>query len=153
MTYTINPQPQQDSITDFLRAQYPHVPVLPDGMMDTEEGIHKFPDGSVKPFVVLWFSNTKRTARGRSFSDYKLDSRKASVDVVVVARSGTEARTLMNDMSDRIVGFKTDGGGKLHESTSLWGSTRGIDIQNRPTRFAITNRFDFGVASRKVAAP
>lgn len=162
MTYTINPQAQQDSITEFLRISYPHVPIVPDGMMDIEEypdsdgvmkRIEKFQDESIKPFVILWFNNPKRSMRGRAFGGYKLDSRFASVDVVVVARNGTEARFLLNDIHDRLVSFKTDGGGKLHESTSLWGSTRGIDIQNRPTRFAITDRFDFAVSSRKVVTP
>lgn len=160
MPYNINPQTTQDSITEYLRIQYPHVDIIPDGMMDQEEyppapgdplkEINKFQDGSIKPFVVLWFNNPKRSARGRSFASYKLDSRSASVDVVVLARSGTEARTLMNDMIDRLVEFKTEDGGKLHESSSLWGSTRSIDIQNRPTRFGITNRFDFAVGAVKV---
>lgn len=154
MSYTVNPQLQQDSIEEYLKTQYPHIPVIPDGLLDTDDdSIQKFQDESIKPFVILWFNNPKRSPRGRSFSDYKLDSRTASVDVVVVARSGTEARTLLNDIHDRLIGFKTDGGGKLHEASSLWGSTRSIDIQNRPTRFAITDRFDFGVSARKVEQP
>ena len=154
MSYTINPQKQQDSITAFLEATYPHVPIIPDGMLDTDDDtILKFADQSIKPFVVLWFNQPKRSSRGRSFGSYKLDSRFGSVDVVVVARKGTEARELLNSIQDSLVGFKTDDGGRLHESSSLWGSTRSIDIQDRPTRFTATTRFDFGVSAVKVDTP
>lgn len=155
MTYTINPQAQQDSIIAFLETEYPHVQLVVDGTPVADEDykgnpLAKFEDETIKPFIVLWFSNVKRSRVGRSFGDYKLDSRYASVDVVVVARNGDEARTLMNDVSDRLVGTPTDGGGKLVESGSLWGQARSIDIQNHPSRWARTNRFDFGVSARKV---
>lgn len=150
--YTINPQAAQDSIVAFLKTHYPHIPVLPGGLLDTaDDKIEKYPDDSIKPFVILWFSTVKRRSRGRAFGGYKLDARYASVDVVVVARDDNDARLVLNDMADRLVGFVPETGGGLHESSSLWGSTRSIDIQNRPTRFAMTQRFDFGVSARKVA--
>lgn len=161
--YSVSPQSEQDSITAYLRAEYPHIPVIEDGLMDdqvytepggTEVAIPTFPDGSVKPFIVLWYSDIKRSARGRSFSDYKLDSHFATVDVVVVTRSGTEGRKLTNDVNDRMIGFRADGGGRLHKGTPLWADSRQmLDDTNRPSRWARTVRYDFGVASRKIVTP
>lgn len=157
--YTINPTITQDSITQKLRDSYSHVPIIPDGMVtaDTylfggyETPINYHLDGSIKPFIVLWFSSVKRSRRGRSFGNMKLDSRYGSVDVVVVANNPTDCRLLLNDVSDTLVEFQTAYGGKMVESSSLWGQARSIDIANRPTRYAATNRFDFGVAARKIA--
>lgn len=159
MAYTLNPQIEQDSITAFLRSQYTH-PVIEDGLMDaqiytipggTDVAIPTFPDGSVKPFIILWFSQMKRASNGRSFSSYKLDSHYATVDIVVVTRDATSGRRLLNDIGDKLVGFQTDGGGRMHKGSALWGDSRQvIDDDNRPTRWARTDRFDFGISSRKV---
>jgi len=150
MSYTINPQPQQDSIEAYLKEKYPHIPVLPDGLPDDDSTtIRRYKNGEIMPFILLWFGMPKRTGKGSSFGNYKLDSRKASVDVVVVARNAREAREVINDVSDQLIGFKTDGGGRVTESDALWGQARTIDIQNRPSRWAATNRFDFGISARK----
>ena len=149
--YSLDITATQNSIESFLKAQYPHVPVIPDGLLDVNhEAIQRFPDQSIKPFIVLWFSTVKRRPRGRSFASYKLDQHFATVDVVVVARHGTECRKLLNNVSDRLVEFQATGGGKMYKSASLWGSSRKIDIQNSPTRFAMTDRFDFGVSAQKI---
>ena len=134
---------------------YPHIPIFEDGQVDGDyEEIEHFPDGSIKPFFVLWFSDIKRSARGRSFSDYKLDSHFATVDLVVVCRSGREARTLTNDINDQLIGFRAADGGRLHKGTPLWSDSRQImDSKNRLNRWARTVRFDFGIASRKVPTP
>ena len=152
MNYTINPQPEQDSIEAFLKAEYPHISIIPDGIPDGEyDLIETFPSGKIKPFMILWYSTVKRRSRGRSISEYKLDSHFASLDILIVTSDPTVARTLMNDVSDRLVGFRTEGGGRLYKSPSLWGQARSVDMQTKPTRWAMTDRFDFGVASKKVA--
>ena len=152
MPYNVNPQDTQDSITSYLHEKYPHIPIIPDGMIgeDDDDLIDKYQDQSIKPFIILWFNNPKRRPRGRSFASHKLDSRYASVDVVVVGRNGSEVRKLSNHITDTLLDFKPDKGGRLTEGSSLWGSTRSLDMGNRPSRFASTNRFDFGVSSTKV---
>lgn len=153
MNYTVNPQDMQDSIEAFLATEYPGTPIIPDGMpdMDDDDRIQKFQSGKIKPFIILWFSTIRRSNSGRSFSGYKLDSHYASVDIVVVASDPTVGRKLMNEVSDRLVGFQTVGGGKLYKSRSLWGQNRSVDMNSKPSRWAMTDRFDFGVSSRKVA--
>lgn len=150
--YILNPQEEQDSITAFLREQYPHIPVIEDGLLDDESDvIEKNLDESIKPFIVLWYSNAKRSSKGRSMANYKLDSHFATVDVVVVTRNGAEGRKLLNDVSDRLVGFRTGTGGRMHKGSALWGDSRNIIMdKDRPTRFARTDRFDFGIQARKV---
>ena len=148
-SYEINPQDDQDAIVAFLVAKYPHIPVIPDGLLAGDHApVQFFPDGSVKPFLVLWFSTLKRRSRGRAFVSHRLDQHFASVDVVAVARNGGEARRLMNDLSNELTDLKTPSGGRVHTSPGLWGAARSIDMQSRPTRFAATNRFDFPVATK-----
>lgn len=150
--YTLNPQDEQDSITQFLRDTYPNIPVIEDGLLDGDyKEIKLNTDSTVKPFIVLWYSQIKRNPKGRSFHDYKLDSHSATVDVVVVARSGTLAREILNDVADKLVGFRTKNGGRMHKGAALWGDSRQvIDDKNKPERWARTDRFDFGVSAHKV---
>lgn len=150
MTYVLNPQAAQDSITQKLRDEYPHVPVIEDGLIDGEyDVIEKFADGSIKPFIVLWYANAKPTG-ARSFQHQKLDQYRSGVDVVVVARNGTEARKLLNDIGDRLVGWKPENAGGIVKGGALWSQARAmIDTNNRPTRWFVTDRFEFGIQANK----
>lgn len=147
MAYVLNPSASQSSVASKLATTYPHVPVFPDGMIDTENGIERFSDGSIKPFIVLWFSAPKRQRKGRSFSQSKLDSYRCRVDVVVVARNGTEARTLLNDIGDKLVDFRPTNSGHMVIADWLWSDARGfsLDDGSRPTRFAATIRFEWTI--------
>ena len=151
MPYSLDPTDEQNSIVEALRKEFPALTVIPDGMPDaSDDEIETFPDGSVKPFLVLWFAEPRRTS-GRSFADYRLDAHEASVDVVGVARDATTCRLIMNQVSDFLIGFKTSGGGRLHKGESLWGdSRRYLDDSNKPARWVRTSRFQFGIASRKI---
>ena len=134
--YTLNPQDSQDSFTSHLRTAYPHIPVIGDGLLDDDnEEIKTYDDGSIKPFIVIWFQTQRRSRRCRSFAGARLDQRIASADVIVVGRSGTEARRVMNSVIDVLVGFKPDGSGAVVESDrQLWSEARQIDIKSRPSR-------------------
>jgi len=153
MAYDVNPGREQQSIIDFLRAEYPHTVVLPDGMLDDDNDDITYNDAGLVGFIVLWFSNPKPSPgnSGKSFAGVRLDQRHATVDVVAVARNGTAARNFLNDIYNRLLGFQTDGGGRLTDGTALWGDTRQVASEkDRPTRWARTARFDFGVNSKKV---
>lgn len=159
--YTLNPQVTQQSITDGLRAMYPHVTFIEDGMVDDQYyedpetgdllAIPTFSDGSVKPFVLVWYSQMKRGSKNHSFSSYKIDPHSATVDLVAVTRKPSEGRLLLNDIGDNLVGFKPENGGRLYKSASLWGDSRQVlDTDNRPSRWARTDRFDFGIQANRV---
>lgn len=151
MTYILNPQGSQESIATKLRTEYPHIPVIEDGIIDGEYAeIEKFSDGSIKPFIILWFTVARRNPTGRSFQSEKLDSHSAAVDVVVVARNGAEARKLINDIGDRLIGWKPDNAGGIVKSSGMWSQSRAmLDSNNRPSRWAATDRFEFGIQANK----
>lgn len=150
MAYVLNPQSAQDSIAEKLRTEYPHVPVIEDGLIDGDyDAIEKFPDGSIKPFIILWFSVARRS-RGRSFQNEKLDNHIAGVDVVVVARNGAESRKLINDIANTLIGWKPENAGGIVKGSGIWSQSRAmLDANNRPSRWAATDRFEFGIQANK----
>jgi hypothetical protein len=152
LTYVLNPQVSQDSIVEKLREEYPHVPVIEDGLIDGDyDEIDKFPNGEIKPFIVLWFSAARRSVYRRSFQHEKLDAHRAGVDVVVVARNGKEARVLLNDITNTLVGWKPENAGGIVKGMAVWAESRPmLDAGNRPSRWAATDRFDFGIQTSKV---
>ena len=149
--YNLNPQTSQDSFAKKLRDEYPHIPVIEDGLMDDDnDSILTYSDGTVKPFIVIWFQTPRRTRRGRSVAGARLDQRVAAADVVVVARNGTEARRVMNDVIDTLIGFKPDGSGAVVEAErQLWSDPQQIDTRNRPSRWAVPYSVEWGIFSKK----
>lgn len=154
-SYTLNPTDAQASIVEYLESLYSHIPVIPDGLLDTDDDtILRYKDESIKPFIVLRFYSTRRSRRGRSFSSEKLDSHHTGFDTVVVARSGTEARLVLNSVSDSLIGFKPEGSGGIVKGEALWEGSRAIINSNdKPTRWAATDRFIFGVSAVKIPNP
>lgn len=146
--YRLNPTEAQDSIKEYLEGLYPHVPVIEDGIVDGDyEQILKFPDGKIKPFIILWHSTPYRAPRGRSVAHEKLDTHRVNIDVLVVANNGSDGRRLMNDVSDNLTGFKpTQATGGMVKGISLWEQSRfTLDSQNRPNRWAAIDRFSYGI--------
>lgn len=153
MDYSVNPQIEQDSITAYLRAQYPGMSFIEDGLPGDDNDAITYGDEGLNTFVLLWYSNIK-PGRKKSFAGHKLDSYYATVDVSVIARSGTRARRVLNDITDRLIGFQTDEGGKLSQGAPLFADSRQVKQEaNRPERWMRTTRFDFGVASKKTPTP
>lgn len=149
--YSINPQVEQDSIVAYLRAQYPNMAIIEDGLPADDNAAITYSEDGVNTFVLLWFSNPKRGKKA-GFGGQKLDSYFATVDVAVIARDGTRARKVLNDITDRLIDFKVAEGGKMSQGTALFGDARQVKQEaNRPERWMRTNRFDFGIASKKVA--
>lgn len=150
MAYSVNPTQEQDSITEFLRSEYPNMAIIPDGLPDDDyDEITYNAQGEMNTFVVLWYSNIK-PGRAKGFGGRKLDSYFATVDVVVVARDGDRARVVLNDITDRLIDFKAEGGGRLTQGKPLFSDARNLRRDTtRPARWIRTSRFDFGVASKK----
>lgn len=155
MDYSINPQIEQDSITEYLKEQYPTMAIIEDGLPsdDNESITYDEATGQVNTFVILWFSNPKKGKKA-GFGGQKLDTYFATVDVAVVARSGTRARRVLNDITDRLIDFKVAEGGRMSQGTPLFGDARQVKQEaNRPERWLRTNRFDFGIASKRTPTP
>ena len=152
-TYTVSPQDSQDSVTDMLRAKFPLIPFIPDGLPEGEHSEIKLnADGSVRPFVVIWFHAARRTKSGRSFSTTRLASRRTGCDIVAVANSGSEARRILNGVSDFLVDKKPVRSGRITDSDApLWENARPMDMANRPARFLATSTFTWGMNNQKIA--
>ena len=153
MTYSVSPQASQDSVVAALRTKFPLIPIIPDGLPEGEhDEIEYNPDGSVKPFVVLWFHTARRSRSGRSFSNTRLDMRFTGCDVVSIANSGTESRRILNGVVDFLINLKPKGSGRITEAdTSLWSQARPMDIANRPARWLTTTTLQWGMNSEKVS--
>lgn len=152
--YSINPQDEQDSITEYLRAQYPHILFIEGGLPDDENK----PDGKPFPtnnegiisFVLLHYSQSRPTGRGRSFNDHKLDQYDSRLDLFVVSATDDKARRLVNDIGDRLVGFKTRGGGRVRKSGNMFSTGREVVSQKeRPSRWTRTESYIFGISAKK----
>lgn len=150
--YSINPQVEQDSIVAYLKAEYPNMAIIEDGLpADDNDAITYDAQSQVNTFMLLWFSNPKKGKKA-GFGGQKLDSYFGTVDVSIIARNGTRARKVLNDVTDRLIDFKAAEGGRLSQGTALFADARQVKQEaNRPERWMRTNRFDFGVASKKLA--
>lgn len=150
--YSVNPQVEQDSITAYLREQFPEIPFIEDGIPAGDYKEITFDSrGRINTFAILWYSDIKKGAK-KSFAGHKLDSYSATVDVAVIAHDGTRARKVLNVINDRLVGFRVSEGGHLSKGTPLFGDSRQIRQEaTRPERWMRTARFDFGIASKRVA--
>lgn len=151
--YTLNPQPTQDSIIAGLKAAFPGVTVIEEGLLDDDNSAIQYYDGGIKGFLVTHFSNPKPVGenRGKSFAGHRLDQRKGSVDIVAVARSGPAVLKFSNKVYDAMIGFQTDRGGKLTDGVALWADARQIAMpEGKPTRWGRTLRFEFGLNATKV---
>lgn len=150
--YNLNPQISYDSFIARLRVLYPNRPLLEEGLIDSDDSvIETYSSGAVKPFMVTWARNPTKTGNGKSFAGTRLDQRKGGMDVVIVARSGKEARDVANDVYDKIIGFKPTGSGRVTDADrGLWSDARGLDMGNRPTRWAVSLSFEWGLYHDKV---
>ena len=152
--YSLDLTAAQDSITEYVQSISVQ-PVIPEGdMSDDSEKIERYPDGSIKPFIILRFYNLRRRPRGRSFGGPRLDQRESSFDIVVVARDGDSAGRLLNRLEDKLIGFKPEGCGSIVDGSAVWEGARGIlDGSNKPSRWAKTSRMNYGTQARNVTTP
>lgn len=152
-TYSLDLDPIQQSVADHFETTF-DAAIIVDGFLDAED-VPRYPDRSVRPFIVLWFRGFRRSGsrRGtRAFAGPRLDSYTTGFDAVCVANNGRDARKLMNYVTDQIVGWKPLNGGMINTDSSLWQSSRPIaDAQNKPTRWAATQGFEFGTFQVRTA--
>jgi hypothetical protein len=150
-SYDLNIEDVQQSILDHLADIRPVYSYVPDGFIDG-----KAPEtttgGAIKPFVVIWFRGLRREGarRGtRAVSGARMDAHSLGFDLVCVASNGTTARTMLNDLNNLLIGWKPLRGGQLVADGALWEASRPvIDADNRPTRWAATARYSFGVSAK-----
>lgn len=152
-TYSLALSPIEADIVSHFETTF-DAQVIVDGFLDTDD-VPKYPDSTVQPFIVLWFRGIRRSGsrRGtRAFAGPRLDAYTAGFDAVCVANNGSDARTLMNYVTDQIVGWKPDNAGQVNTDGSLWNSSRPIiNSESKPTRWAATQGFAYGVFQVRTA--
>lgn len=150
--YDLNPEISYASFVAQLKTLYPNRVILEEGTIDSEDdAIENYSTGEVKPFMVTWSKTPAKTGKGRSFAGTRLDQREGGMDVIIVARSGSDARTVANDVYNKITGFKPTGSGEVTDADrGLWSDARGMDMMNRPTRWAVALSFKWGLYHDKV---
>lgn len=152
MNYNLDITAIQASIVAEVERLFPDIPVIPDGMVDSEDA-PKDEYGNVAPFFVLWFHDIRRGPRraGRSFGGTRMDSYRSRFDLISVAGDGVTCRQNLNDANNELIGWKPHNSGELLKGEAMWSDTRPVlDSSNVPTRFAATSRFDFGVLANRV---
>lgn len=152
MVYTIDPTISQESVIAKLETivfSWGSPEVYPDGLHDNLD-VGKFPDGSIKPFIVIHFGSVHRHWRGRAMGGHKLDAHRVSVSIECVANNPTTIRLMRNFISNELVGWSPDRASAMVKSESAWEEPRAlIDIQNRPTRWVANDRFSFGLSAHQ----
>lgn len=146
-TYDLDLQTIQDSVFSWFVSNFPHQNVYQDALVD-DQTLNYDP----KPAIILWFRDMRRSPRGRSFGGTRMDSYRSGFDVVVVAKTGKQARQVLNYVNNQVVGKKFTNTGETVKTQSIWETSRAVlDSANKPSRFAATSRFEYGVFAKRVA--
>lgn len=151
MPYNLNLTPIQADIFAYIDSALPQT-IIVDGLVETED-VPKLADGSVKPFLILWFRGLRQSGRrrgSRSFAGSRLDSYTSGFDLIAVAANGTDARVLLNHANDVLIGYKPLNAGQINSDGQIWDNTRPVlDAENKPTRWAATARYQYGVFQKR----
>lgn len=140
----LNIIPIQDTITAFIKTEFPNYEVFEDAPLD-DEYLLKL-KGKIKPYIVLSYGMPLRVPANASFGGVRLDEYTSNVDVSVVAPTGKQVRKAMNIIHDRLVGWKPTGGGALTPFAS-GGPWAVMDSNASPYVFTGSIRFEFAVNS------
>jgi hypothetical protein len=94
----------QDSISDYIRAQFPNYTVYDDMILDDDFIVKQ--GNSVKPYIVLEYGGLRNSATAGSFVGVRHDEYYSTVDVSVVAPTPKQARRSLNVIEDSLIGWK-----------------------------------------------
>lgn len=101
----------QETIAAHIRAEFPNYEVREDDIIDDDALLKS--DGKIKPYIVLRWGGLFRNAANANFGGVRLDEYVSSVDVVVVAANGSQARKGLNVVLDKLIGWKPAGSSPL----------------------------------------
>lgn len=140
--YSLDLQVIQDSIKTYFDTTFVQ-PVYEDALVDDQT--------LPLPSLVLWYRDLRRAPKGRAYSGTRMDGYKSGFDVVVLAKTGKQARQILNYINDTVIGHKFTNTGQTVKTQAIWENSRAVlDSANKPSRFAATSRFEFGVFANRV---
>lgn len=139
----------QEIIEAHIKSEFPGYEVYQDDVLD-DEAILKI-DNKAKPYIVLSWSGLSRNTAATSFAGVRHDEYTSSVDVIVAAPTGKQARMALNIILDRLIGWKPTGGGAMTPVSNL--ATAVINNSSgRPHVYLASSRLDFAVNSEDVGS-
>jgi hypothetical protein len=137
----------QEIIEAHIKEEFPNYNVYPDDVLD-DEAILKI-DNKAKPYIILSWGGLERNLAGTSFAGVRHDEYFSSVDVIVAAPTGKQARMALNVILDRLIGWKPINGGAMTPfggiATSIVNNTAG-----RPHIYLASGRLEFAMNSQNV---
>lgn len=139
----------QDIIEAYIKAQFPGYAVYDDDVLD-DEAILKI-DGKAKPYIILVWGGLNRSTANTSFAGTRYDEYNSSLDVIVAAPNGRQARRSINVIRDKLIGWKPTGGGAM---TSAGGAATSVvnNSAGRPHVYLASCRLEFAVNSEDVGS-
>lgn len=139
----------QESIKGYLGTTFPNHAIVEDALYDDEYLIRV--NGVIVPYITLRWGAIRPRPAGRSVAGPRWDDYYATVDVGVVAATGKDARTHLNVVRDRLVGFKPLGAEKLHPSAFGNELSFTIFAKAKPTAYLQSERLEFNLNGEGVA--
>lgn len=140
----------QETIAAHVRAEFPNYEVREDDIIDNEAVLKA--DGKVKPYIVLLWNGLVRDSANANFGGVRLDEYSSSVDVVLVAPTGTQARRGLTVILDKLIGWKPTGGSAL----TPFGNSGVYPVNTntgRPHVYAASGRLRFAVNGEDPGMP
>lgn len=137
----------QDIIVAHIRQEFPGYTVYEDDVLNDEMLLRI--GNKVKPYIVLRWGSLGRNTAATSFAGVRHDEYTSSVDICVVAPTGSQARRGLNIVYDRLIGWKPTGGGAM---TPFGGSGLYVvdDRNGAPHVYVATSRLDFAINGENV---
>lgn len=137
----------QEIIEAHIKAEFPGYQVYPDDVLD-DEAILKV-ENKAKPYIILSWGGLDRNLAATSFAGVRHDEYTSSVDVIVAAPTGKQARMSLNVILDRLIGWKPTGGGAM---TPFGGIATTIvnNSAGRPHVYLASGRLEFAMNSENV---
>lgn len=139
----------QDVITAHIKNEFPGYEVYEDDILN-DESILRI-GNKVKPYIVLRWGGLGRNTANTSFAGVRYDEYNSSVDICVVAPTGSQARRGLNIIIDKLIGWKPTGGGAMTPSSGT-GLYVVDDRDGVPHVYIATSRLDFAMNSEGVGS-
>lgn len=139
----------QDIIEAHIKAEFSGYAVYDDDVLD-DEAILKI-DGKTKPYIILIWGGLNRNTGATSFAGTRYDEYNSSLDIIVAAPSGKQARRSINVIRDRLIGWEPAGSGAM---TSVGGDATSVvnNSSGRPHVYLASCRLEFAVNSEDVGS-
>lgn len=139
----------QEIIEAHIKSEFPNYDVYDDDVLD-DEAILKI-NNKVKPYIILSWGGLDRNLAGTSFAGVRYDEYVSSVDIIIAAPTGKQARMALNVILDKLIGWKPINGGAMTPfggiATSVVNNSAG-----RPHVYLASGRLEFAMNSENVGA-